>query len=121
MPPVSALFDCVGQQLDGSAGRFFQGTAVQMEAVTGRPPQTAMKMQLELEPLLLGQEETKLLLELGGSLGRYDLEGQARTMELYKNRLDGMIAETEEVLRQKTKAWTTASVCAGLALVVILL
>lgn len=121
MPSVGELFERIGQQLDGPVGMFFQGTAMQMAAVTGRPPQTAMKLQLEQEPLYIGQEETSLLLELAGCLGRYDLSGQARALGLYKTRLDGMIGEAEVVLQRKARAWMTASVCSGLALIVILL
>ena len=92
-----------------------------MAAVTGRPPQTAMKMQLEQMPLGLSKQETDLLVELSGCLGRYDLAGQARALELYKNRLDLEISQRESALRQKARASMTASVCAGLALIVILL
>lgn len=121
MPSMEELFDRVGQQLDGPAGAFFQGTAAHMAAVTGRPPQTAMKMQLEQMPLGLSKQETDLLVELSGCLGRYDLAGQARALELYKNRLDLEISQRESALRQKARASMTASVCAGLALIVILL
>lgn len=121
MPPVAELFETVGRQMSGIVGAFFEGTAVEMTAVTGRPPQTAMRIQMEKEPIGFGQEETALLLELGGCLGRYDLSGQARALGLYKQRLDHMIASAEEVLHRRAKASVTASVCAGLALIVILL
>ena len=121
MPAMETLFDRVGRQLEGFVGEFFVGTAAQMAAVTGRPPQTAMKIQLEQQPLNLGPQETNLLLELSGCLGRYDLNGQGRALELYKNRLDLEIAQREGALRQKARTSMTASVCAGLALIVILL
>ena len=121
MPPVAELFEMVGRQVGGSMGAFLEGTAVEMAAVSGRPPQTAMRLWLEENPMGFGQEETALLLELGGCLGRYDLSGQARAMGLYKQRLDGMIAQAEEVLARRARASMTASVCAGLALIVILL
>ena len=121
MPSMAELFEQVGQQLDGPAGELFLGTAAHMTAVTGRPPQTAMKIQLEQMPLGLSKQETDLLVELSGCLGRYDLSGQARALELYKNRLDLEIAQRESALRQKARASMTASVCAGLALIVILL
>lgn len=121
MPPVAELFETVGQQLGGELGQFFQGTAVEMAAVTGRPPQTAMRLQLEKEPLPLEQEERRMLLELGGCLGRYDLTGQARALNLYKRQADGLIAAGEDTIHRRARASMTASVCAGLALIVILL
>ena len=54
-------------------------------------------------------------------LGRYDLGGQARTLRLYQDRRDRRILELEGVRRQKAKAWMTASVCSGLALILLLL
>ena len=121
MPPVAELFETVGQQLGGDLGQFFQGTAVEMTAVTGRPPQTAMRLQLEHSGMALGQEERRILLELGGCLGRYDLGGQARALNLYKQQTDGLIAEAENTIRRRAKASMTASLCGGLALIVILL
>jgi stage III sporulation protein AB len=121
MPAVSQLFETVGEQLGGPLGEFFLGTAVQMAAVTGRPPKTAMKLQLEEQNLLLSAEEKAMLLELGGTLGRYDLEGQARTLDFYKRRLDERIEAENQSIRQRSRAWMTASVCTGLMLVVLML
>ena len=119
MPTVGELFDRVGGQLEEPLGGLFRQTAVEMAAVTGRPPQTALRMALEQGTL--GREEENLLLELCGCLGRYDLCGQARALGLYKTRLDGMIAESENVIHRRSRAWMTASVCSGLALIVMLL
>ena len=121
MASLPELFEAAGQRLGGEMGAFFQGTAVNMAAVTGRPLITAMKIQMEEQPLPLEQEEKSMLLELSGALGRYDLGGQARALELYKKRLDERIGQAESVRRQKAQAWMTASVCGGLALILILL
>ena len=121
MASLLELFEAAGQRLGGEMGAFFQGTAVNMAAVTGRPLITAMKIQMEEQPLPLEQEEKSMLLELSGALGRYDLGGQARALELYKKRLDERIGQAESVRRQKAQAWMTASVCGGLALILILL
>ena len=121
MASVPELFEAVGQRVEGELGEFFVGTAVQMTAVKGRPPVTAMKLQLEQQPAFWGKEEENLLLELSTALGRYDPVGQARMLEIYKGRVDALMEELEETRRQKAKAWMTASVCTGLALIVILL
>lgn len=121
MPPLPELFETVGQQLGGEIGALFVGTAVNMASVTGRPLNIALKLQLEEMPLGLPSSVRAMLLELSGALGRYDLGGQARTLKLYQDRLDRMILELEGVRRQKAKAWMTASVCSGLALILLLL
>ena len=121
MPPMPELFETVGRQIGGEIGELFVGTAVNMASVTGRPLNIALKLQMEGMPLGISAELRAMLLELAGALGRYDLGGQARTLRLYQERLDRMILELEGVRRQKAKAWMTASVCSGLALILLLL
>lgn len=121
MPPLSQLFETVGQGISGAVGEFLLGTGTLMAAVPGRPPQTAMKLQLERQPLNLTAEEIAMVMELGGALGRYDLGGQARLLELYRRRVDGMIQVAEGAKNQKSRAWMTASVCSGLILVLLML
>ena len=121
MVSVPELFEAVGRQLSGPLGELFTGTGVQMAALKGRSPVTAMKLQLEQQAPFLGKQETALLLELATSLGRYDLGGQARTLELYKHQTDGLLEEAALDKKHKSRAWMTASVCTGLALIVILL
>lgn len=121
MPTVAELFETVGKRLEGEIGRFLEGAALEMVSVSGRPPRTALKIQMERQPGLFDAEERMLLLEVGGCLGRYDLEGQGRALSLCKERMDRLIAASEETLRRRAKASMTASVCAGLALIIILL
>jgi hypothetical protein len=77
-------------------------------------------MRLSLEKNSFPREEGQLLLELAGCLGRYDLGGQARALGLYKARLEGLIQESQETLRQRSRAWMAAAVCGGLTLIVVL-
>ena len=121
MASLPELFEAAGNQLGGTVGEFFTGTAVQMAAVTGRPLQTAMRFQLEACPLPLSQEETAMLLELAGALGRYDLVGQARALELYKRRMEQQLELLRSQEQQKGRAYAAASVCGGLALILVLL
>ena len=119
MPPVSELFETVGRQVGGTLGAFLTETASEMEAVTGRPPLTAMRLVLERLPM--EKDASDLLLELAGCLGRYDLEGQTRAIGLCKQRADRLIVAAEEMLHRRARSSMTASVCAGLALVILLL
>ena len=121
MPSVAELFETVGERVEGETGRFFVGAAVEMAAVSGRSPQTAMRIQLEREPLPVQAEDKAVILEIGGCLGRYDLGGQARALGLYKTRLDRRIQSLEERQKQKSGAWMTAAVCSGLTVIVLLL
>ena len=121
LPPLHTLLSTVGGQLGGELGMIFQQAGAQMQAVTGRPPQTALRIALDEQPGALDREEEALLLQLAGSLGRYDLDGQLRAMDLCRQRLEDMTCRAEQTLRQRARASMTASVCAGLALIVMLL
>lgn len=121
MPPLSELFETVGKRTGGEVGEFFEGTGLKMAAVTGRPPHTAMKLQLEECPLYLPREETAMLMEMGGALGRYDLGGQARALNLYRTQVDRLIETAEAARNQKSRAWMTASLCSGLMLILLML
>lgn len=121
MPPLTELFETVGQRMEGAVGALFGGAAVKMAAVAGRPPQTALKMQLEEMPGVFTAGERSLLLELCGCLGRYDLRGQARALEVFRSRLHTEIVKGEAESQTKSRAWLTASVCGGLAVVVMAL
>ena len=121
MASLPELFEAAGNQLGGAVGEFFTGTAVHMAAVTGRPLQTAIRLQLETTPLPLSREENAMLLELAGALGRYDLGGQARALELYKRRMERQVETLRAQEQQKGRAYAAASVCGGLALILLLL
>ena len=121
MLPLPELFEGVGNQLGGTVGQLLKGTAVNMSAVSGRPPQTAMKMQLEEMPGSFSSREKGMLLELCGCLGRYDLRGQARALGIFKSRFGAMLLRHENEAKTKGRAWLTASLCGGLAVVVILI
>lgn len=121
MCSVAELFETVGKQLSDELGELFEHAAVQMCSVSGRPPGTAMRMALEEGSVSLEQEERNLLLELCLCLGRYDLEGQARAMQIYKSRLDELIEGKAAEQKQKAKAGMTAALCSGLTMIVILL
>ena len=121
MLPLPELFEGVGKRMDGIVGSLLQGTAIKMSAVSGRPPQTAMKMQLEDMPGVFSAQERAMLLELCGCLGRYDLIGQGRALSIFKSRFGGLILHRENEAKTKGRAWLTASICSGLAVVVILI
>lgn len=120
MPPMAELFENVGNRIGGAVGQLLEGTALKLTAVPGRPPQTAMKIQLEEMPGIFPLQERTMLLELCGCLGRYDLRGQARALGIFKSRFGAMLLRQENEAKTKGKAWLTASVCGGLAVVVIL-
>lgn len=121
LPPLRELFELVGRQVEGEVGELFSGTAAKLEAVSGRPPHTAMKMQFQEMSGFFTVEERQLLLSLSLCLGRYDPASQGRTIDVFLGRVNSMLEKGETEMQNKSIAWMTASVCCGLAVVVILL
>lgn len=119
MPPVGELFQTVGRQVESPVGMILTRAGLEMELVPGRPPVTALRIASEGGPL--DREEQALLLQLGTSLGRYDLTGQGRALAVFRDRAARLSSQAEEILRGRARASMTAAVCGGLALIIILL
>ena len=81
---------------------------------------TCMNAAITKHPKL--PERTKsLLLKLGGSLGRFDMDGQLRGLEnarqLCRKEMDSLGANRD----QRLKNYQTLAICAGVALAILLI
>lgn len=72
------------------------------------------------EDVSLGGEEKQLLLELGGTLGMTDTEGQLCAISLIQTRMTGLIAEAERTAAEKGKLYRALGILGGAAAAVIL-
>ena len=82
--------------------------------------QQLMRRNLDRYDLLLRAPERQTLLDLGAALGRYDVEGQLRALDLAGKRLEGFAGQAQSEQKQRAKACGVLGVCAGLALVILL-
>ena len=103
--PLSDFFDQLSRDLlDPDAGTVQQAT----------------RRNLDRYELLLRASERQALLDLAAALGRYDVEGQLRALDLAGTRLEGFAAQAQAEQKERGKAWGVLGVCAGLALVILL-
>ena len=101
LTPLPELFAALGEGTEPVTAAFFRGCAAMMEADRALPPQ-----------LVLGR---------AFSLGKFDLGGQVRAIELAQERLRAELAEVQAGSRARCRSYETIGICAGLALAVILL
>ncbi|MDL2273619.1 stage III sporulation protein AB [Oscillospiraceae bacterium OttesenSCG-928-G22] len=79
------------------------------------------KRTLETMKLELGGEERQVLLELGSTLGRYDIEGQAKAISYVRRRFEGFLKEAVDVKSKMGRVYGTVGLAAGAAVVIILI
>lgn len=76
--------------------------------------------QKAAENLSLPNDAMMAVLELFGSLGRYDLEGENRLLDLTQQRLRTAILRYEKEKKPLAKGYAALGICTGLALAIVL-
>ena len=101
----------------GAVAEFFLGLAMELEKQTEPDVQACVRMILER--MEIPTSIRRILGELGQTLGRFDLPGQLRGLEL-------SIRETEQALRtiqegapERRRSWQTLGLCVGAALAIL--
>ncbi len=93
-----------------------------MEADRCLPPQLASSGQWNRHTGLKWSARTReTVRNLAFSLGKFDLGGQVRAIELAQERLRAELAEVQAGSRARCRSYETIGICAGLALAVMLL
>ena len=117
LTPLPNLCRGAAEGRSGAVSTFFLELARELEKQTEADAQCCVKTvlaSLELPPSL-----GRILSELGQTLGRFDLPGQLRGLEL-------SIRETEQALRtiregapERRRSWQTLGLCVGAALAIL--
>jgi len=121
MTPLPELFGQLARSPEPAVGGMFARCAGILRANRTSPPAAAFKRAMEEEKrLVLSPESRQTLTALGMALGRFDVEGQCRSIELAQRRLQAESDALEEKKRARCRSYETIGVCAGLAIAVIL-
>ena len=84
-------------------------------------PDAAGCMRKVLEKRLINDRTlTDVFLELGRSLGRYDLEGQLQGIGHVKERCAMLLESSRRQRTERIRCYETLGLCAGAALVILL-
>lgn len=120
MPPLSRLCKGAAEQGDGAVCQVFDALSRELDAQLLPDADACMAVAVAAVPRLPA-EAAQLLLTLGKSMGRFDLEGQLSGMESVaaagRQQLQALLQQKPQCLRN----YQTLSLCAGVALVILFL
>ena len=121
LSPLPSLLERLGREQPGAVGLFFKDvlTGLRQDPEDGlrRSWRQAMVRRLEL----LKEEERQVLMEVGQTLGRYDVKAQGQALARAARRLDAIRAQAGEDVRRLSRVYATLSLAAGAAVVLVLL
>ena len=122
LTPLPQLFAALGQQGERTIAALFARCGDAMLGNASLPPQQALRDALtQTRGLRLSGQTRQSLESLGLSLGKFDLGGQSRAVDLAKARLQAELDTLLAGSRARCRSYETIGICAGLALAVILL
>ena len=120
LTPLPQLCRTVSESIDGSIGKVFHTLALELEAQICPDARACMASVLQSD-IGICDKARKILLQLGQTLGRYDVSGQI-------SEISGAKAEcTEELERIRSERdvrirnYQTLGFCAGVALAILLI
>ena len=115
LPEVCAL---VADRLAGPPAAFFRCFAAQLREPVSRDRAAAAALEAA-RGLQLPQDAVMAVLELCSALGRYDLDGENRMLDLTAKRLQAALARCEAEKRPRAKCYAALGLCTGLALLIL--
>ena len=114
--PLPELCAVTAGRSHGAVQRFF--TFFGQNLTRGR--RRAAQEALEQSGLALPNDAAMALLELCESLGRFDLDGGNRLLELTQERMRATLTRTEAEKRPLAKSYAVLGMAAGAALVILI-
>ncbi len=118
MRPLPQLCRHTAKRLSGAVSEFFLSYANYLEQ--GLPRTKATEYALEkTRRLTLPPDAVMAVLELCGTIGRYDLDGENRVLQLSGQRLRSALERFESEKRPMAKSYAVLGITTGLALVIL--
>ena len=122
LTPLPELFELLQNEATPPAGLLFRNAGDKLSELGTRSlPAIWREAVAETPELLLTPSEELVLLELGLSLGRYDVEEQRRAFSYALRRLDALTKKAENERDSNAKIHAFLGVAAGVFAIIILL
>lgn len=118
LTPLPELCGICAAATSGPLRNLFE--VLRKELVSGSFAEISGCMNGLLQTMELPQRCKNCLQELGSSLGRYDLEGQLQGIGAVKERCGSYLEEMECNRPEQLRSYQTLALCAGAALVILL-
>lgn len=116
--PIPQIFEALGNGENSNISNIFQKASQKMKEL---PAGQAWLEALTMESTNFTKEDIRVLKNLSNLLGKVDLEGQIREIELVDNFLNQQIEKAEEESKKSEKMYKTLGITAGLAMVIVLI
>ena len=116
--PLPELCAVISNSAQGNVKEMFADISDQMQNNRWLSFKTALEHALNRYPDDTSEET---LLELASSIGQYDLQAQIGGIDLAMIRIRQLLRSMESERSMKSKTYKTLSICAGLAVVILLL
>ena len=120
MTPLPMLFRSVSESCTGILSELFRQMADEMAAHTAAHASDCVNSVLWRNPALPGKLRC-ILLELGNTLGTFDLSGQLRGIRLCQEDCSRELDTINRHLREQIRSYRLLGCCAGAALAILLL
>lgn len=118
--PLPQLYRSAADRLSGPMAQFFRELSQNLDA--GIPRSRAAAKAMEAVPsLLLPNDARMALLELCASLGRYDIDGENRMIQLSSQRVAVALERCESEKKPMARSCAALAISAGIALVILML
>lgn len=121
LTPLPDLLACLARQAAPPASGFFAACREGLEGLGEQPMAQIWADALARCPMDLSQEDSQILLELGGVLGRYDGPGQQEALAEIRARLLHQAEQAEEESRRMGRVYGALGLTAGSFVVILLL
>jgi len=116
--PVPEIFREISSAINSNIGNVFGLASNNMKLV---PAGKAWEMSLDSSTLNINEEDKNSLKNLGKLLGKTDLEGQVKHIEVTQTFLEEQILKAEAERVKSEKMYRSLGMSIGLAIVIILL
>ena len=118
--PLPRICRLTAERVKGTASRYLLVYARKLEEGLPRTKAAAQSME-EVRGLTLPNDAQMALLELFEALGRYDLDGENRLLQMTAHRLNASIERCESEKKPLAKGYAVLGFCTGLALVILMI
>lgn len=116
--PLPILFSSLSKMVQGSVKEIFSDLSSQMEENRWMSLSTAMERVVQKHP---DDQSDEILLKLAADMGSYNLEAQIGAIDIALLQTQQRLSAMENERSVKSKTYKTLSICAGLAVVILLL
>lgn len=121
LTPMPELLETLSKQSPSPANAFFARCLAGLDTLGEHTLSDLWNNALEAAPMDLGEEDRRVLRELGGVLGRYDGEGQREALALSRAQLGQCLTTATEERTRLGRVYGALGLTAGALLVILLL